>query len=68
MELRPNIFGEIKAAPSEKLEMFYMRVGKFRFRQAWIEREVSPSLTFAVAVLIALGGFLLGFGAARWWG
>ena len=43
-----------------------MRVGRFSFRQRWIDREVSPSLTAAVVFFIAVGGFVLGFGAASW--
>lgn len=38
-----------------------MRVGRFRLRQRWLDREVCPSLTAAVAVGIAAGGFVLGF-------
>jgi hypothetical protein len=43
-----------------------MRVGRFSFRQRWIDREVSPSLTAAVVFFIAMGGFVLGFGTVRW--
>jgi hypothetical protein len=38
-----------------------MRVGRLSFRQRWIDREVSPSLTAVAVLLIALGGFVLGF-------
>lgn len=41
-----------------------MRVGRFRLRQRWIDREVSRSLTGAVMVLIWVAGFVLGFGVA----
>ncbi len=43
-----------------------MRIGRFSFRQRWIDREVSPSLTAVAVLLIALGGFRLGFVAGRW--
>ena len=43
-----------------------MRIGRFSFRQRWIDREVSPSLTAVAVLLIALGGFMLGFVAGRW--
>jgi len=46
---------------TSKEELFYMRVGRFRLRQRWLDREVCPSLTAAVAVGIAAGGFVLGF-------
>jgi hypothetical protein len=49
----------------EYAELFYMRLGRLNFRQRWIDREVSPSLTAVVALLIALGGFLLGFVVGR---
>ncbi|KAM7209317.1 hypothetical protein V8F20_000367 [Naviculisporaceae sp. PSN 640] len=44
-----------------------MRIGKFSLRQRWIDREVSPSLTFAVASLISISGFILGLLTA-WYG
>lgn len=44
-----------------------MRIGKFSFRQRWIDREVSPSLTFAVASFIGILGFIFGLLAA-WYG
>jgi len=50
----------------EKKELFHMRVGKLRFRQRWIDREVSPSLTVVVALGIAAVGFVAGFATARW--
>ncbi|KAK4242378.1 hypothetical protein C8A03DRAFT_11431, partial [Achaetomium macrosporum] len=60
-ELRPNARGAV----DEYAELFYMRLGRFSLRRRWIDREVSPSLTAAVALLIALGGFVLGFVAAK---
>ncbi|KAK4148533.1 hypothetical protein C8A00DRAFT_19649, partial [Chaetomidium leptoderma] len=62
VELRPNRAGVV----DEYAELFYMRVGRFSFRQRWVDREVSPSLTAAAVLLIALGGFVLGFVAGRW--
>lgn len=74
-ELKPDWFGVVQTDPSssyqrqhsERLEMFYLRVARLSFRQAWVEREVSPSLTWTVMVLIGIGGFLMGVGASRWW-
>src|SRR5690242_14383097 len=62
VELRPNRAGVV----DEYAELFYMRIGRFSFRQRWIDREVSSSLTAAVVLVIALGGFVLGFVAGRW--
>jgi hypothetical protein len=42
-----------------------MRVGRLSFRQRWIDPEVSPSLTAVAVLLIAFGGFVLGFVAGR---
>jgi hypothetical protein len=56
-ELRPGWDGVV----DEYAELFYMRVGRFSFRQRWIDREVSPSLTAVAVLLIAFGGFVLGF-------
>lgn len=50
---------------STREEIFHMRIGKFSFRQRWIDRQVSPSLTYAVATCIALAGFVLGVMAGR---
>jgi hypothetical protein len=61
-ELHPNLDGVVV---DEYAELFYMRLGRLNFRQRWIDREVSPSLTAVVALLIALGGFLLGFVVGR---
>jgi len=44
-----------------------MRIGTLRFRQRWLDREVSESLTNAVAMGLVGGGFLLGILASRWW-
>lgn len=37
-----------------------MRIGKFSFRQRWIDREVSPSLTYAVGMFLVSLGFVVG--------
>ncbi|GAB1311093.1 hypothetical protein MFIFM68171_01303 [Madurella fahalii] len=63
-ELVPDASGVVA---DEYAELFYMRVGRFRLRQRWINREVSPSLTAAVVLLVATAGFVLGFAAARYW-
>lgn len=47
------------------VEMFYMRIGTFRLRQNWLDREVSPSLTAAVAFGIAAAGFAAGLLTSR---
>jgi hypothetical protein len=67
---RPDSSTELRPTPDglvvdEYAELFYMRLGRLSFRQRWIKREVSPSLTAVVALLIALGGFLLGFVVGR---
>jgi hypothetical protein len=49
----------------EYAELFYMQVGRLSFRQRWIDREVSPSLTAVAVLFIAFGGFVLGFVAGR---
>ncbi len=43
-----------------------MRIGTLSFRQRWIDREVSPSLTAVAVLLIALGGFIAGVVVGRW--
>ncbi|KAK3984126.1 hypothetical protein QBC44DRAFT_221832, partial [Cladorrhinum sp. PSN332] len=62
-ELKPDWFGNVQ----EPSELFYMRIGELSFRQAWIEREVSQSLTWTVMLLIGLAGVLVGVGISRWW-
>ena len=62
VELRPNWNGVVGERYGE---LFYMRIGRLSFRQRWIDREVSPSLTAVVVLLIALGGFMLGFVLGR---
>jgi len=42
-----------------------MKIGVLRLRQRWIDREVSPSLTAAVAVGLVGCGFVLGVLASR---
>jgi len=49
----------------DKKELFFMRIGTLRLRQRWIDREISPSLTGAVALGIAIGGFALGVLSTR---
>jgi hypothetical protein len=63
-ELRPGRDGVVLGA-GEYAELFYMRIGRLSFRQRWIDRQVSPSLTAAVGLLLALGGFMLGFVVGR---
>ncbi|EAA34935.2 hypothetical protein GE21DRAFT_1108 [Neurospora crassa] len=41
-------------------ELFHLRLGRLRLHQRWLDHDVSPSLTAAVAVLIGMGGFLCG--------
>ncbi|KAK1974726.1 hypothetical protein LZ30DRAFT_607303 [Colletotrichum cereale] len=60
---KPNWRGEVGVE-----EIFHMRIGRFRFRQRWIDREVSESLTVAVGFCIAAGGFVAGLAASRWLG
>lgn len=55
-ELNPSLAGVV-----EVVELFYMRIGKLRFRQQWVDCEVSPSLTIFAVLGIAAGGFLLGY-------
>ncbi|KZL85680.1 hypothetical protein CI238_11797, partial [Colletotrichum incanum] len=61
--VKPNWRGEVDVD-----EMFHMRLGRFSFRQRWIDREVSESLTMVVGFCIAAGGFVAGFAASRWLG
>ncbi|KAK2039100.1 hypothetical protein LZ31DRAFT_599096 [Colletotrichum somersetense] len=60
LRVKPNWRGEVDVE-----EIFHMRIGRFRFRQRWIEREVSESLTVAVAFCIAAAGFVAGLAASR---
>ncbi|KAK1776167.1 hypothetical protein QBC45DRAFT_381802 [Copromyces sp. CBS 386.78] len=48
-------------------ELFYLRLGTLRFRQRWLDRDVSPSLTAAVALLIGFVGFLCGVAVSSLW-
>ncbi|KAK7416303.1 hypothetical protein QQZ08_012045 [Neonectria magnoliae] len=59
-ELRPNMSGEVTVE-----ELFFMRLGTMRFRQQWLQREVSPSLTTSVMLVIGVAGFVLGFISSR---
>jgi len=47
------------------VDAYYIRLGKFSFRQVWLSREISPSLTgVAMLGLVGLGmvfGGLLGW-------
>ncbi|OHE91818.1 hypothetical protein CORC01_12892 [Colletotrichum orchidophilum] len=61
IRVKPNWKGEVDVK-----EMFHMRLGKFSFRQRWIDREVSESLTLAIGVSLAMGGFVAGFAASKW--
>ena len=60
-ELKPDFHGVV-----ERAEMFYMRIGSFRLRQRWIDREISQSLTATAAFSIAVGGFVVGFLTCKW--
>ena len=46
---------------TEVFDVCYIRVGTFSFRQKWIEREISESLTAAVALAILSLGIVVGF-------
>ncbi|KEZ44158.1 hypothetical protein SAPIO_CDS3082 [Scedosporium apiospermum] len=41
-------------------ELFHAHIGTIQLRQHWLQREISPSLTAAVMVLLVTGGFFLG--------
>jgi len=45
----------------EVFDVCYIRMGTFSFRQKWIEREVSESLTVVVALGILGLGTVVGF-------
>ncbi|KAI5466754.1 hypothetical protein BGZ63DRAFT_430125 [Mariannaea sp. PMI_226] len=65
-ELRPNLAGEVSVE-----ELFFMRLGTMKFRQKWLQREVSASLTVSVMLVIGAAGFILGFASSRFfdsWG
>ncbi len=49
----------------DKAELFYMRIGTLRLRQRWLDREISASLTAAVSLGIAMGGFVAGVLCSR---
>lgn len=59
-ELRPNKAGEVSVE-----ELFFMRLTTMRFRQNWLQREVSGSLTASVMLVIGAAGFILGFLSSR---
>ena len=46
---------------TEVFDVCYIRMGTFSFRQKWIEREVSDSLTIVVALGILGLGIIVGF-------
>jgi hypothetical protein len=46
----------------EVFERVVVRLGRLRFRQSWLEREVSGSLTLAVMGICVLVGVLVGVG------
>lgn len=70
----PDLFGVVYGYSSshegkvkeERKEMFYMRIGQMSFRQNWVEREVSSSLTLTVCLLILALGILIGFVVGKW--
>ena len=49
----------------QKEELFFMRIGTIKFRQRWIQREVSQSLTYSVALALFGGGVLTGVLVSR---
>ncbi|KAK0729328.1 hypothetical protein B0T21DRAFT_210526 [Apiosordaria backusii] len=57
--------GKVMTRETRK-EMFYMRIGQMSFRQNWVEREVSSSLTLTVCLLILALGVFIGFVAGKW--
>lgn len=59
-ELRPNGVGEVCVE-----ELFFMRLGTIRFRQNWLQREVSGSLTASVMLVIGVAGFVIGIVSSR---
>ncbi|KAK4181678.1 hypothetical protein QBC36DRAFT_174585, partial [Triangularia setosa] len=63
-ELIPDLFGVVYGY--KRKEMFYMRIGQMSFRQKWVEREVSSSLTLAVCLLILVLGMVIGFVVGKW--
>jgi hypothetical protein len=46
---------------TEVFDVCYIRMGTFSFRQKWIEREVSDSLTAVVALGVLGLGIIVGF-------
>ncbi|KAK0665653.1 hypothetical protein QBC41DRAFT_305939 [Cercophora samala] len=78
VELVPDLFGVVYGYSSheqqeedgrlvkEKNELFYMRIGQMSFRQNWVEREVSSSLTLTVCLLILALGVGVGFVVGKW--
>lgn len=59
-ELKPDWNGCVTAA-----ELFYMRLGTLKLRQRWVDREVSESLTIAVATGLLTLGFVVGLVVGR---
>ncbi|KAM5383698.1 hypothetical protein ACJZ2D_001935 [Fusarium nematophilum] len=55
-ELKPNMAGEVFVE-----ELFFLRLGTMRFRQKWLDGEVSPSLTASLMLVIGVAGFAIGF-------
>jgi hypothetical protein len=45
--------------------MFFMRIGVLKFRQRWLDREVSESLTAAAVLGILAVGFVAGFATSK---
>lgn len=48
-----------------KEELFFMRIGTIKLRQRWIQRELSQSLTYSVALALFGGGVLTGVLVSR---
>ncbi|PKS10629.1 hypothetical protein jhhlp_002384 [Lomentospora prolificans] len=52
--LDPDAHGNVDS------ELFHAHIGTIQLRQRWHEREISPSLTLAVMLALASGGFFMG--------
>jgi hypothetical protein len=46
---------------TEVFDVCYIRMGTFSFRQKWIEREISESLTAVVGLGVLGVGIIVGF-------
>lgn len=68
---RPSSSTQLHLNPSTRSvtvdELFHLRLGTLRLRQRWLDRDVSPSLTAAIAVFIGVVGFLCGVLVSSFW-